>query len=163
MYFSALSIPISFCFCMFLPCNPTREIQCIRKSSLNGESHAIVLLHSFISANCLKRSFATLILLRLKEGEGVNQEFKQTVTNDLVFFHCISNLCGSTELRNLTDKMTEKTLGLKCSRILKTTFSFVKNYVLAFRMLASAAWGYFAAKAKFVYKASRIFLKLRNV
>ena len=103
-----LSISISFWFCICLPCNP-REVQCIRKSSLNGESHAIVLLHSFISANCLKRSFATLILLRLKEGElGVNQEFKQTVTNDLVFFHCISNLCGSTELRNLTDNMPEK-------------------------------------------------------
>ena len=41
--------------------------------------------------------------------EGVNQEFKQTVTNDLVFFHCISNLCGSTEMRNLTDNMPEKT------------------------------------------------------
>ena len=164
MYFSALSIPISFWFCMFLSCNPTREeVQCIRKSSLNGESHAIVLLHSFISANCLKRSFATLILLRLKEGElGVNQEFKQTVTNDLVFFHCISNLCGSTELRNLTDNMPEKIWVLKCSRILKTIFSFVKNYVLAFRMLASAAWGYFAAKAKFVYKASRIFFQAKK-
>ena len=44
----------------------------------------------------------------------------------------------------------------------KNNFSFVKNYVLAFRMLASAAWGYFAAKAKFVYKASRIFFQAKK-